>query len=265
MNEIDFRKRIYSNPSKPDSEVLEAAAGSPKLGQILEETQALNQQMHNVLNNIAVPSDLHAKLLAIPSSEESDHGESLTLQSLADKPAANSNYFQYFAIAASLVLAFGVGFSLTFGPEAGPSSAELAFGNEVLQHMYHEEVEIAAINGGGEIPTVDMPMIRNAMASVGTQLTFTSSEVAASVKFAKPCIIVPAYNSAHLIVQGAQGAVSLVLINNSPVSVEYSVSDERFSGVVIPMDKGNMILVGERDTDLSEYKKLFSENVDWVI
>jgi hypothetical protein len=265
MNETDFRKRIYTNPSEPDSDLLEAARGNPELSKILNETQALDQHIHSVMSNIAVPTDLQTKLLAIPNSADSDQDESLALQILADKPAANANYFQYFAIAASLVLAFGIGFSLTFGPEANPTSAELAFGNEVLQHMYHEEAEIAAINSGEVMPTVDMPMIRNAMAPVGTQLTSSSSDIAASVKFAKPCIIIPAYNSAHLIVQGSQGAVSLVLINNSPVSVEYSVNDERFSGIVIPMDKGNMILVGERDTDFAEYKKLFSENVDWII
>lgn len=265
MNESDFRKRIYTNPLEPDDESIAVATGNPELGKILEDTQQLEQQMQRVLNAVAVPKGLQAKLMAIPETADASPAEEVSLQSLAGKPAANANHFQYFAIAASLVLALGVSFSLSFNSAAGPSAAELAFGNEVLQHLYHEEVEIDAINSGGEFPAVDMPIIRNVMASVGTQLSMPSAAMAASVKFAEPCFIIPAFDSAHLILQGSEGAVSVLVINNSPVSVEYSIRDDRFSGVVMPMDKGNMILIGESDADLTEYKKLFSENVNWVI
>jgi len=269
MNEADFRKRIYSNPLEPDQETLEQASGDPQLRKILDETQKMEAEMQGILNTIDVPSGLKARLLAIPEAENFNQGAAhtttQTLEQLAGKPAANANYFQYFAIAATLVLALGVSFSLTFAPTAAPNPAEIAFGNEVLEHLYHEITEIGAINRGGELPAVGLPMIRNAMAPVGTQLTASSASMAASVKFAKPCIIVPAFDSAHLILQSPQGAVNVFVINNSPVSMEYSINDDRFSGVVIPMDKGNMILVGESNADLSEYKKLFAENVDWVI
>jgi hypothetical protein len=265
MNETDFRKRIYSNPLEPDEETLEQANGNPRLSKILGETQQMEKQMQSILNTVAVPRDLQAKLLAIPSSDDSNQSPAHAPQRFEDKPAASANYFQYFAIAASLVLALGVSFSLTFNPESGPSSAELAFGNEVLQHLYHEDAEIAAINSGAELPTVGMPMIRNAMAPVGTQLKPASVAMAAAVKFAKPCIIIPAFESAHLILQSSQGAINVFVINNSPVSMEYAIKDDRFSGIIMPTDKGNMILVGESNTDLTEYKKLISENVDWVI
>jgi hypothetical protein len=76
---------------------------------------------------------------------------------------------------------------------------------------------------------------------------------------------VPAYQSAHLIFEGIQGAVSVIVINNSPVSVEYSFHDDRFNGIVVPMGEGNMVLVGERNEDLEQYKTLFADNIDWVI
>ena len=55
------------------------------------------------------------------------------------------------------------------------------------------------------------------------------------------------------------------VINNSPVSVEYSFHDDRFNGIVVPMGEGNMVLVGERNEDLEQYKTLFADNIDWVI
>ena len=55
------------------------------------------------------------------------------------------------------------------------------------------------------------------------------------------------------------------VINNSPVSGEYSFHDDRFNGIVVPMGEGNMVLVGERNEDLEQYKTLFADNIDWVI
>jgi len=59
--------------------------------------------------------------------------------------------------------------------------------------------------------------------------------------------------------------VSVIVINNSPVSVEYSFHDDRFNGIVVPMGEGNMVLVGERNEDLEQYKTLFADSIDWVI
>ena len=81
----------------------------------------------------------------------------------------------------------------------------------------------------------------------------------------KPCEILPAYESAHLVLEGSQGAVSLIVINNSPVDVEFSIRDERFIGIVVPMEQGNMILVGEKNEDLNQFASMFSKNVEWVI
>ena len=57
----------------------------------------------------------------------------------------------------------------------------------------------------------------------------------------------------------------MIVINNSPVSAEYIFRDERFNGIVVPMGAGNMVLVGENNEDLEQYKTLFTDNIDWVI
>lgn len=263
MDEIEFRKRVYTNPLAADQEILDIAAGNSELQETLKQTQNMEKDMHGIMNSVSVPDGLKEKLLAIPEMEQPEDSSAATLQALAAKPAANSNYFQYFAVAASLVLALGVTFSLTYN--SGPSTAEIAFGNEVLQHLYHESVEVDAVTNGTSETVVGMPMIRDAMIGVGTQLVSNSFMETMPVRFAKPCNIIPAYDSAHLIIEGSKGAVSVFVINNSPVSVEYKIQDERFNGVVIPMSEGNMILVGEQSEDLGQYKDLFSQNVDWVI
>ena len=65
--------------------------------------------------------------------------------------------------------------------------------------------------------------------------------------------------------EGSQGVVTMIVISNSPVDVKISIRDERFIGIIVPMDQGNMILVGEKDKDLYQFASMFSENVEWVI
>jgi hypothetical protein len=223
----------------------------------------MDEDMRGIMDAVEIPDGLKEKLLAIPQTDEAEGPSEKTLKALAQKPAANSSFFQYFAIASSLMLALGVTFSLTYN--SGPSPAEIAFGNEVINHLYHESVEIEAINSGLSLGPVGMPMIANAMTGVGTRLISNSFIAKTPVRFAKPCIIIPAYDSAHLMIEGSEGAVSIFVINNNPVSIEYKINDDRFNGIVVPMGNGNMILVGEVNEDLGEYKELFSENIEWVI
>jgi hypothetical protein len=267
MNEIDFRKRVYTDPAAPDQEILDSAASNPDLQNILNQTQKMDEDMREIINTIEIPDGLKGKLLSIPEAEQATSNSSDTLSTLTEKPAANSEVFQYFAVAASLMLAIGVTFSLTYSPSfnAGPNAAEIAFGKEVINHLYHESTEIEAINSGLSLGSVSMPMITNAMTGVGTRLVSNSFITKTPVRFAKPCIIIPAYDSAHLMIEGSEGAISVFVINNSPVSIEYKINDERFNGIVVPMINGNMILVGEADEDLGLYKDLFSENIEWVI
>ena len=263
MNETDFKKRVYIDPFAADQEILDSAAGNPILQDILDQTQKMDKDIRGIMDVLEISDGLNEKLLAIPQTDEEESAWEKTLKTLTEKPAANTNFFQYFAIASSLILVLGVTFSLTYN--SGPSSAEIAFGNEVINHLYHESIEIEAINSGLALDPMAMPMIANALTGVGTRLVSNSFIIKTPVRFAKPCIIIPAYDSAHLMIEGSEGAVSVFVINNSPVSIEYKINDDRFNGIVVPMGSGNMILVGEANEDLGEYKELFSENIEWVI
>ena len=255
MDKIEFRKRVYANPGAPDDEVVEAARNNPEYQMILDEARELDSQINDVVGDIPVPAGLKDKLLSLPVQDAASGN--------TQQAANDSDYFQYFAIAASLILAVGVTFSLTFN--RGPSSSEIVFGNEVLEHLYLEVTDIDSIGSGQDSNVMALAAVNNAMSGAGTQLVRADFVPQSPIRFAKPCNILPAFQSAHLIIEGSQGAVSVIVINNSPVSVEYQIRDERFAGVVVPMGEGNMILVGEQDEDLEDYKDLFADNVEWAI
>lgn len=256
MDEIEFRKRVYTNPNELDQETLDAARANPALQEILEQTRELERGLDSVVNKVATPDGLKEKLMAIPASADST-GKVSNINS------TKQNLFQYFAMAASLLLAVGVTFSLSFNNRLSP--ADLAFGNDILAHLYDDAEEIDNINNGLFDDIVAMPAVNESMANTGTQLVSNASLQSIAIRSAKPCEILPAYDSAHLLLDGTQGAVSIIVINNSPVSGEYSIRDDRFAGIVIPMGDGNMILVGEKNENLDRYKALFFESVERII
>lgn len=264
MDELEFRKRVYANPRDLDEEVLEAARANPDYQKILDETLAFEDSLVPLLEGAEAPVELMAQLLSIPEKDEPDlEAAPLANSNVSPIRARKQSFFQYYAVAASLVLAVGIVFSLSFN--GGPSSADIVFGDELLAHLYHDIEEIDDITNGEIYEVLGLDEVNSSMANAGTRLVSYDEALGFDVRSAKPCEILPAYESAHLVLEGSYGAVSVIVINNSPVDVEFSIRDERFNGIVVPMEQGNMILVGEKNEDLNQYASMFSENVEWVI
>lgn len=262
MDELEFRQRVYANPEDPGQEVLDAAAENPSLQKILEETRLMDARIHGMVSSVVVPEGLREKLLEIP---DTDATEPDAAPNLVELPAANSSFFHYYAIAASLLLVIGVTFTLSF--DAGPTTAEVAMGDEVVRHLYAEAPELALINTvslNGAPSAADWADVEVIMASAGAQLA-NSVNQRSSVFYANPCIIFPEYSSAHLMMEGNEGAVNVFFIQNTPVRSEFQLRDDRFDGMVVPMDQGNLVLIGEDGENLDEFKALLSDNMEWVI
>lgn len=265
MDELEFRTRVYANPGDLEQEVLDAARANPAYQQILDESLAFEGSLAASIASTEISAGLKEKLLSIPDESSSEEDESTNAANTTVTPirARKQSFYQYYAIAASLVLAVGVVFSLNFN--AGPSSADIVFGEELLDHLHHDIAEIDDITGGETYAILDMDEVNFAMANAGTKLVSQNASQNFEVRSAKPCEIIPAFESAHLVLQGAEGAISVIVINNSPVDVQFTIRDERFDGVILPMEEGNIVLVGEKNEDLSQYASLFSESVEWAI
>lgn len=262
MNELEFRERVYANPSEPGQEILDAAQENPALQKILDEAREFDAKLTGLVSSVVVPEGLKDKLLEIPDADASEPDAAPNIVTMPDRPAANASFFQYYAIAASLLLVIGVTFTLSF--DSGPSDNEIAMGDEVIRHIYAEAPEFELLNASGPRSVAVWSEVDTILASTGAQL---SSEInqQSTVFHANPCIILPEYTSAHLMMEGGEGVVNVFVIQNSPVTNEFQIRDDRFDGLVVPFDKGNLILVGEDGEDLEMYKELVAENMEWVI
>ncbi|MBL4821519.1 MAG: DUF3379 family protein [Gammaproteobacteria bacterium] len=248
MDKSEFETLALANPDNTSQDFLDALNEDPTRQQFLDEAKTLNQRLNTTLNNIPVPDGLASKLKEIAGEAESNV-----------VPLHQGRFsFRGFALAASLVLALGVTYSVLFR-DSGPSSAEIAFGQQIIEHIYMELDQLDSE------ASVNFQTVSQAIGSVGGQMRGTESVDNLHINFAKPCNIIPENNSVHLALQGTKGAVNVIVINNSPVQAEFTLNDKRFKGVVIPMGKGNLILIGEKEESLNNYRELLAKNVDWVI
>lgn len=261
MDAKEFQQRVYSNPGAPGEEVLAAARENPDLQKILDEAQKAEAEMQSVMSSVIVPEGLHNRLLDIPSSDAAE-SEVEAAPNVVGLPSPTANFFQYYAMAACVLLAIGVTFTLTFDP--GPSVPELAMGDEVIRHIYRESSEMALLEADDHDTAVSWQEVDLIMSNAGVQLASTARQDSA-LFYANPCIVIPDYASAHLMVEGDRGAINVFVIQNSPVSNEFQIRDERFDGLVVPMEQGNLVLVGEDGEDLEQVKNLFTDNLEWVI
>lgn len=55
MNEIEFRKRLYTNPLEVSQELLAAAGADPALQKILDQTRELETEIVALVNAVEAP------------------------------------------------------------------------------------------------------------------------------------------------------------------------------------------------------------------
>ncbi len=259
MDELEFRKRIEADPHTMDQEILDAASANPGLQRILDQTRFLENRISDEVAATAAPAGLRERLLAIPQTDIAPESKQAELSN----SNASQPWYRNFALAASLVIAIGA--SATFFVERGPDARELAFANQVIEHIYHEMSQIDAINAGTLLREFTMPTVNQVMANSGTQIRNADFLLQMPVRYANPCFIITASSSSHLILQSEAGAINVITINNEPVSQEFLIGDERFSGIVVPLAAGNLIIIGEKEQELGNYRDLFADNLEWVI
>jgi hypothetical protein len=194
MDELEFRQRVLENPNDVGQDLLDAANTNPALQKILDEIRGFESELHAALDKVTIPQGLSARLMAIPKEDSAYQQESNVVSINSARPGR----FRQVAFAACLVVALAVTFNL--GRISAPFEEELYLGDSVLAHLYEDNEEINAINDGLYSQLVAMAAVNETMAGAGTHLVSNEQTRSLTVRSAKPCIIIPAYESAHLLV-----------------------------------------------------------------
>ena len=83
------------------------------------------------------------------------------------------------------------------------------------------------------------------------------------ISYAQSCIIngrtVP-----HLVIQGAAGPVTVLLMPEEPVGEAIALQGDNVKGVILPVGGGSIAIIGEADERLEEIQERVTKSVTWA-
>ena len=230
MDELEFRRRIYADPETTDSDVVEAAKADESKRSFWNEQKQLDKQLKQALK-VDVPEDLASKLIWQQSTDE------------FNRYKRRSRW--YLAMAASVAFTIGIGLTMWY-------HQPLSIGGQALAHMQYAEMETAH-----SLLPADLNMVNAKLASFGGSF----NEMLDGVEVVNYCHL-STVRSLHLIVDTPQGKMSVFVVpERGDVTVPSEFSDEQYRGESIKMRHANVMIVGDKDADLSVMKKAVSERI----
>lgn len=201
----------------------------------------LDELIRRELTSVSASAELRQKLL---------QPEQLKPRASSWFGAANDSvYRRLLPVAASLVAALGIAFWTV-------NDSHAALEEEIFTHMY---MEGQLDNANASV--IPLNTVNARMESwMGAHLEMSEADM--KVTFAKDCWVAKQM-AFHLIMQGQTGAVTVMMIPGEDQYDEFNISDERYSGLVTPTDGGYLVVVGNKQEPIAEYRNLLSSKLEW--
>tara|TARA_R100001039_G_C1853818_1_gene115320 strand:+ start:1005 stop:1733 length:729 start_codon:yes stop_codon:yes gene_type:complete len=242
MDDLEFRTRAFSNPSDQQEDFRAAADASPERRKLMGELNDFEHQLQRTLGSVDIPAGLKRKL--------TQHA----------RPASPLRSRGLLAMAASMVVATGLALNLFLQP--GLSAQDLVLHDELVEHLHQEAPVYQTGYDNGN--AISWSQVETILTASGTALKSPEELAAMHMIFARLCGLAGS-RSAHLVTRGVHGPVSIIFIRTTPVSRGVELRDERFHGRIIPVDEGNMAVIGEKNESLGRYEQMLRENIEWSI
>jgi hypothetical protein len=243
MDDLEFRKRAFSNPRDNEPDFVNALKDSTARRKLLEEISALDDRLTDALNNVEIPLGLADRLKQHAPGTAS---------------ASTPGWRRYSVIAASLFIAVAV--TLSVGLPDRPNAQDLALHDTLVSHLYHEEPHYA-----GEGTNVSWERMEHIIVESGGRIHDNQVIRSQHLRFANDCNFGNAVTGAHIVIQGEKGPVSVIFLKAAPVSKAMQISDDRFAGRIIPIESGNLAIAGEKDESLDRWENLAAQTFEWSI
>lgn len=235
MDELEFRRRLLSNPATIDDEVLRLLAADPDKQRLQHELLLLDQQLKASLA-VPVPADLADRLM-------------LSQGLLEHKKIRQRRWFM--GMAASLLLVAGL---VHQRDHLYPWPSDVA--GHALAHVYHELKQLEDHNSLVDISTVNL-----LLADLGGQL----STWPGSIRYASFCHF-QGTRSLHLIFNTAQGPVTVfILPKNHGLQQHGDFSDAQFHGHNMQLAKADLVLVAGKNQSLSGVATTLQQQLQFQI
>jgi hypothetical protein len=244
MNDKEFTERLWANPRDTSPDFLQALEQDETRRQECQDALRFEELLDNALRLPAPSADLEKRLLRIP--------EATRPVELPLRIAANEDSFirRMLPVAAVLLVALGLGIYLQ--PDSNSALA-----HDLFSHVYAETPYMNP-DGSYTLDDVNTRMV----AVLGAHLEASPATEALQVSFVKDCFVASQI-AMHLVLHGDMGDVNVMLLPERVSASEFSISDEQFNGIVAPAAQGTLVVIGNKQEPIREYRNLLSSNLGW--
>ncbi|ANW23536.1 chemotaxis protein [Vibrio coralliilyticus] len=238
MDELEFRRRIMSDPKDRDSDILEAMKSNDANGKFADDILDLDAQIAKAMN-VDVPEDLADRILFNQTSST----ESNVVRPNFAKRAM--------AMAASIAFVFGLLVGQVNWGNIVVSPAQASLADTAIKHVIDEKPFVEHLD-----ENVASSQINAKMMPFDHQL---GENFPYHVYYLNHCGFGKS-NALHMVFQGKKGKVTLFLTGiASDKTVDFE--EKGMAGVVEPVGQTSLILVGEEGEDVAK----IAENLMTII
>ncbi|UTT85230.1 DUF3379 domain-containing protein [Vibrio pelagius] len=238
MDDLEFRRRILSEPKQRNQDIMDAAANSEANSKFLDDVLALDKQIHSAMN-VDVPDDLADRILFNQTSYE---------ESKVIKPTFARRAM---AMAASVAFVAGLLVGQINWGNALVSPAQASLADTALKHVVTEKPFVEVLD-----ENVSSEQINTKMNPFAFQFDDTFPY---HVYYLNHCGFGKS-NAMHMVFQGEKGKVTLFL-TGIPSDKSQNFEEDGMSGSITPIDDSSLILVGMEGEDVDKIAEKLSKMI----
>lgn len=236
MNCLDFRRRWLTVPNARDLALAQHERSCAGCRQFARRGSVFEPKLREVLT-VEVPVGLAKRI-----RQRRDIGEQVR--------ARQARPLRY-ALALSLILLIALA-SLLGYEFLGPPLKKASLHNAVLQHIAAETEHLYERND------LRIAQLRPLFARFDVRLHGDLGPI----NFATACVI-GRHQGIHMVMQGRQGPVTAIYMDGEYAKGRSRIRDERFGGVLLPVEGGAMAVVGERGEPVVRVAERVKRNLAW--
>ena len=219
----EIQRRLHNNPQQLDSSIQDHLATCPNCKKVASELSSLEQHLQSAVK-VDVPTGLADRILLNKSVHEMQR--------------QRQSRTRWYATAASVVLTMGLVFSMVM--MNSPYSIEavaLKHVNDELNHLYDKKnLELAQLN------------------DVLKPFNLSIQQSVQPINYAGTCKIRNS-RGAHVILEGETAPVTVLFMPGEYVPDRKTISDDRFHGLILPIQNGSMAIISDHKENLQLYEQ----------
>ncbi len=229
MDDLEFRRRILSDPKSKDDDILQAIADHNANHKFVEDVLDLDDKIKQAMN-VDVPEDLADKILFNQTSSALE--EKVVKQTFAKRAMA---------LAASVAFTAGLLVGQINWGNLVVSPAQATLADTAIKHVLHEEPFVRNLD-----ENVPSGFINAKLSPLQFQF---KQDFPYHVYYLNHCGFGES-NAVHMVFQSKKGKVTM-FVTGIPSDKSVDFNQDGLIGIVQPMDTASMILVGEQGENMA--------------